>query len=411
MSVWRARWVICTLNNPSDDELSHLERLAKSVDLTAFCGQMEMGEEGTPHVQFCCRSDEQRRLKQWKALLGARVHIEKCMDPKASWDYCHKDSTRVANGWNLMVGRPDLDNLGKQPGKNMWLVFQDYVPNHTWDDCVDHFPHLIKDEGAMRKIFERAQKPHSEKKVLAFIGPPGVGKTYSAMEYIKENKLSYYQAVNGKWFEGWNYADALILNDFKSGIFTRAWFLQLTDPHQHGVRGEIKGGSVLLNPKVIIITSNHDPRTWFDAEEKDLPASIKGDAVMRRLTIFNISDIGAVSRGSGSPSLGNTGLGSVIRTKQTLLKMISSGNSAESKPAPDESPQRFGDGSEEIAESDQDARPPESPTFYRVEAIDGESDGDYDDRLERPARALKRTRAASDATLRKMVARAADVYN
>lgn len=404
MSVWRARWVICTLNNPSDDELGHLEKVAKE-QLHAFCGQMELGdEEHTPHVQFCCKG-EQLRLKQWKELLGARVHIEKCKDPKASWDYCHKEDTRVANGWNLMKGRPDLDKVIKP---NQWKTFQDFCPGHSWDDCVDQFPHLIKDEGAMRKIFERSLTAHKEKTVLAFIGPPGVGKTYSAMEYIKENKLTYYQAVNGKWFEGWNYADALILNDFKSGIFTRAWFLQLTDPHQHGVRGEIKGGSVLLNPKVIIITSNHEPETWFEHEEKDLPKEMRGAAVVRRLKIFRIEDTGIVIPGSGSERLGNTRLGALIRTKQTLLKMISSGNSAESKPAPDESPQRFGEGSEEIAESDHDAQPPESPTFQRVESPPY---GEYEMRDAGSARPLKRTRAADHETLRKMAARAADVYN
>lgn len=398
MSVWRARWVICTLNNPSDGELSHLEKVAKA-DLSAFCGQMELGEEGTPHVQFCCKG-EQLRLKQWKELLGPRVHIEKCKDPKASWDYCQKEDTRVANGWNLMIGRPDLE---KKITPNQWMTFKDYCPGHSWDDCLDQFPHLIKDEGAMRKIYERTLKATTEKTVLAFIGPPGVGKTYSAMEYIKENKLSYYQAVNGKWFEGWNYADALILNDFKSGIFTRAWFLQLTDPHQHGVRGEIKGGSVLLNPKVIIITSNHEPRTWFEAEEKDLPKEIRGDAVVRRLKIFNISDIGAVSPGSGSQALGNTRLAPVLRTKQTLLKMISAGNSAESKPAPAESSQRFDDKSEESTLFCDETLAPDSPTFDRVEPDDN---GEYAVQ-QQSARPLKRTRAADYETLRKMVARAA----
>lgn len=400
MSVWRARWVFCTLNNPSDDELRHLEKVAKE-QLTAFCGQMELGdEEKTPHVQFCCKG-EQLRLKQWKELLGNRVHIEKCKDPKASWEYCQKEDTRVANGWNLMMGRPDLE---KKITPNQWMTFRDFCPGHSWDDCLEQFPHLIKDEGAMRKIYERSLPTKRQKTVLAFIGPPGVGKTYSAMEYIKENKLTYYQAVNGKWFEGWNYADALILNDFKSGIFTRAWFLQLTDPHQHGVRGEIKGGSVLLNPKVIIITSNHEPETWFENEEKDLPKQIRGDAVKRRLTIFNISDIGAVSPGSGSQALGNTSLAPVIKTKQTLLKMISSGNSAESKPAPDESPQRFGESSEDLALSK--SLVPASPTYLRSNTED--TDGSDYERGTRPARPLKRTRAADHETLRKMVARAHD---
>lgn len=48
----RARMVIGTLNNPPVDTQEYLEAWKKRPGVCFVTGQLEKGEEGTPHIQY-----------------------------------------------------------------------------------------------------------------------------------------------------------------------------------------------------------------------------------------------------------------------------------------------------------------------------------------------------------------------
>jgi hypothetical protein len=48
----RARNWICTLNNPDIEIKDYLEAWFTKGKAAYVCGQLEKGEEGTPHIQY-----------------------------------------------------------------------------------------------------------------------------------------------------------------------------------------------------------------------------------------------------------------------------------------------------------------------------------------------------------------------
>jgi len=46
----KVRNFLMTLNNPDDDTRTYLERLHVKSNAVYTCGQLEKGEEGTPHI-------------------------------------------------------------------------------------------------------------------------------------------------------------------------------------------------------------------------------------------------------------------------------------------------------------------------------------------------------------------------
>lgn len=62
----------------------------------AAAGQLEKAPEtGALHVQFYVSCTPKIRFDTLKAILGDTVHLEACIDPAASWEYCTKEETRV----------------------------------------------------------------------------------------------------------------------------------------------------------------------------------------------------------------------------------------------------------------------------------------------------------------------------
>lgn len=85
-------WII-TLNNPTADELIGWENVKQNHFVKEAVGQIEKGEEGTPHIQGYLRTDSVR-FSQIKKLFP-RAHIEVAKNAIATKQYCQKTDTRV----------------------------------------------------------------------------------------------------------------------------------------------------------------------------------------------------------------------------------------------------------------------------------------------------------------------------
>lgn len=92
----RSRSWIITWNNPPDTPLTQLTQ--DFGGLEQWAGQLERGESGTVHYQFCMRYKNARTFKSIKEMLPA-CHIEACIDWKKSVEYCTKEDTRIDGPW------------------------------------------------------------------------------------------------------------------------------------------------------------------------------------------------------------------------------------------------------------------------------------------------------------------------
>jgi len=85
-----------TLNNPSSDVTTEewLKALFTNAKAKYVCGQLEKGEEGTPHIQYFINFDNSQRLSYLKKLCP-RSHFEEVKINNGAHDYCMKEDTRL----------------------------------------------------------------------------------------------------------------------------------------------------------------------------------------------------------------------------------------------------------------------------------------------------------------------------
>lgn len=86
-------WSI-TINNPTDEDFQQWEILKDQKWVRSVEGQMEQGENGTPHIQGMLRTLSVRFSQIKKAL--PRAHIEAARSPQALAKYVAKEDTRVS---------------------------------------------------------------------------------------------------------------------------------------------------------------------------------------------------------------------------------------------------------------------------------------------------------------------------
>lgn len=92
-SMSKSRNFMGTYNNPKHT-LDEFLVVLKALPAKAGRAQLEKGETGTPHIQWCVSLENPRSLLSIaKALKGSHVEVSK--NALASWRYCGKDDTRL----------------------------------------------------------------------------------------------------------------------------------------------------------------------------------------------------------------------------------------------------------------------------------------------------------------------------
>lgn len=97
-------------------------------------------------------------------------------------------------------------------------------------------------------------------------GYAGTGKTKWVWDNFRE-KL-YVKSLN-KWWDGYDGQEVILLDDWDPSHKCLTWHLKMW-ADRYPFQGEYKGGSRLIRPKMIIITSNYPIEMCF--EEPDLSA-------------------------------------------------------------------------------------------------------------------------------------------
>lgn len=98
-------WSI-TINNPSTSDLESWQNATTIPWVVEAKGQVEQGEEGTPHIQGFLKTQQVRFSQVKKAF--PRAHIEVARNPTALAQYVVKDETRVQAIQQVQVATPRL---------------------------------------------------------------------------------------------------------------------------------------------------------------------------------------------------------------------------------------------------------------------------------------------------------------
>lgn len=109
-------------------------------------------------------------------------------------------------------------------------------------------------------------------------GEPGVGKTRGVWEKYGYKNV-YVKSLN-KWWDGYEDKEVVLLDDWDPTLKFMAFLLK-SWADRYPFRAETKGGSMMIRPKKLVVTSNYSIEQCFEGEDVD--------AMKRRFRVVHMS--------------------------------------------------------------------------------------------------------------------------
>lgn len=239
-----------TINNYTEDDICFLKAIK---DFKYLCFGLEVGEQGTPHIQGFISFENARSVKGIVKVLRGHISVAKG-SPSQNRDYCSKDGNFFEFG-EIPKGqgkRSDLDLIKSR------VLAGDRLSNVIVDDCKN-----LQQIRFAEKLSEYKPRVCRDKpEVRWYWGPTGTGKTRSAIE---EFPNAWISGKNLRWWQGYDDHTEVIVDDFRPDFCTFHELLRILDRYPYTV--EVKGGSRPLLAKVIIITSCVPPAQLYGSGE------------------------------------------------------------------------------------------------------------------------------------------------
>lgn len=271
-------WV-WTLNNYTPEEIEAIE--ANSDKFRYLCFGKEVGKNGTPHLQGFVYFRNAVRMATVKSVVGVRAH---CEIAKGNVDqnrgYCSKDSTEE-NPFVEIGEKPmsqcEKGAANKRRYEEAWeAAVEGRLDDIDADLRIRHYNTIKRIR--MDKIAERDLTDTTEQ-MEWYYGESGTGKSRKART---ENPDAYLKMCN-KWWDSYVDQSVVLIEDFdvKHSVLVHHLKIWLD---RYPFLAEIKGGSVKIRPKKIIVTSNYHPRDiWTD--ERDL------EPILRRVKVTHFQNL------------------------------------------------------------------------------------------------------------------------
>lgn len=251
MNIRSRDWCF-TVNNWKDEDISKLEDVS-SISQYLIYGK-EVATTGTKHLQGYIYFSDAKSFSKVQKLLPTGAHIEKTKgDPQQASVYCKKDGDYVETG-----------NLPLKQGKRTDLdMVKDMVKSgNTLTEIIDSAKSYQSIRSAELILKYNERKRNYKPKVIWLYGNSGTGKT----RYAYDNYENIYRKTNstGKWFEGYDAHENVLLDDIKDlSKEYYSFLLELLDRYE--VRVETKGGSRQFLAKNIIVTSIWHPKNMYQS--------------------------------------------------------------------------------------------------------------------------------------------------
>lgn len=267
----RSRDYCFTLNNYTQDQVQYLQDL----ECVYIVYGKELATTGTPHLQGYVRFKNTKTMSATrKALPGCHIEIKKGT-PAQAIDYCKKDGDVYERG------EPPITQ--EEKGAKNKRRFEEAL-EAAKEGRLEDIPADLRTRyySTYDKVAVKYQpKPPSLDSLQNEwrYGPTGTGKTRTAQETYPD---AYLKTANTIWWDGYIDQSVVIIDDFdkyhvKNGFDLKIWL------DHYPFQAQRKGGSAMIRPEKVIITSNYHPADIWDDEKTLQP-------ILRRVTLIKFGE-------------------------------------------------------------------------------------------------------------------------
>jgi len=256
----RSKHWVFTLNNYSEAEYEDV--------LTKECVYLvvgkEVGESGTPHLQGYIVMPSLKSLAQMKKVVGDRAHLERAKGTASqNFAYCSKDSDFTETG-----SRPaDPGRSGGEANRERWQRALDQAEaGEKVDDPQIRLVHHRAIKAVRIDLLMSRELEDTTEQMLWYWGKSRTGKSRAAIALFPKP----YKKLCNKWWDGYVDQHAVVIEDFDALHWALGTHLKIW-ADRYPFNAEIKGGQVMIRPKVIIVTSNYHPSSIWHNEETLVP--------------------------------------------------------------------------------------------------------------------------------------------
>lgn len=266
-----------TWNNPTDVQKQTKVLLEQAGDVRYACGQLEVGANGTEHIQGYIEFSRARTHGSVRRLLpGAHIEARSGTREQAR-NYAVKEGEYANDTTGVPGTKWEIGTFPQQRGqRNDLKAVQEFIANggsieevyDKWPGIAARYPRFIDRYKTMKSV-----KRNWVTEFIVLKGPTGVGKTRTAWE---ECPNLWVKPLGGFWFDTYENHENVLIDDFdgkENGIEYRH-LLQLTDRYPTMV--PVKHGFVNWAPKRLYITTNVDPKQWYPC--------VDASPLLRRIT-------------------------------------------------------------------------------------------------------------------------------
>lgn len=253
-----------TIFNYDEDLITHLKNM-NGVKHCIF-QEEECPTTNKKHLQGHVIWKSAKTLSATKKCLGSDTcHLEIMRGtPKQSSTYCSKDETH--NGIREEIGECPVGQGTRSDLEECIMKIRSL--QLKYNDIEVEYPQLfVQYRNGLREICDKyhGTKRDFKSNVSVMYGKSGTGKSKDAFASSTD---TYVLRCNKTqvWFDGYDYNDTLIIDDFY-GWIPFNMLLNLLD--RYAMKVDVKGGAMEFNSKNIIITSNKSPLDWYPNLSKE----------------------------------------------------------------------------------------------------------------------------------------------